>query len=194
MKEKGRGGRWEWGAGAMEPGREALAKTPPCLMGGPVTPSRAAPGQHLPKAGSCPPPTPTPPRLAVLPAETLLPPPNPLPAPPGKGGRTRHPAWRWAGGPWVARRRPFPSLRRRARGEPVRTECPGRGRPLRPGPRRTEPSFSLPEGMAPLFSPKRGENPRERGGRLTSSSLQGQGNQKTSPSAPQKARTTYLKK
>ena len=28
VKEKGKRGRWEWGEGAVVPGREALAKTP----------------------------------------------------------------------------------------------------------------------------------------------------------------------
>lgn len=123
-------GRWEWGAGAMEPGREALAKTPAWLEGA----RRPAAGRRLDSicpGRALPLPTPPPPpgslscqlkpsfhlRIHSLPTAS--------PAPPGKGGRTQHPAWRWGGGdPRGPGPRPRPGSRGAGPGSPSRE---GRG-------------------------------------------------------------------
>lgn len=179
-------GRWEWGAGAMEPGREALAKTPAWLEGARRPPAgrrldSICPGRALPL------PTPPPPpgslscqlkpsfhlRIHSLPTAS--------PAPPGKGGRTLHPAWRWGGGtggdrgPGLALGRAAPALDHppekgvgRARFALNKREG---GAPFAPGQSTRSPRFLFRKGGRRFSAPNRREPPRKRG--PTSSSLRG---------------------
>lgn len=121
---------------------------------------------------------------SFLSAETLLPFPNPLttssPAPPGKGGRTLHPNLVLEQGKRGPQPRPetrgvgpFIILQRRAWGEPISHLINGRGGALPFTPcQSTQTSFSLPEGMAPHFSPEE-RTPGERGDQLPLSSKAG---------------------
>lgn len=169
-------GRWEWGEGAMVPGREALAKTPAWGRGGGPQrlPSHDSDGAAICPARSLPLPTPRslqdslscqlkPSFHFQILSSYRFPCPSregwasPAPQPcarAGESGPQPHPETRWAG--------PSITLQRRVWGEPISQLINARGSaPFHPLPKHKEASFSLPEGMAPYFRPKEEGTPEE---------------------------------